>query len=165
MTPDQFDRWHDFSLRMARSGFPHATPERQSKIVQSVDEFFSDLDRDGEDVAAFVDWDNCPRVEIGGIHTYAPCVGDLVADHLSEHYHVRETAKGRLEPFGNRFENQVSCCIRAGIDLASSPSAGVVGFTVGDLRRLYPDDLPEWVSEAFHPVVTAGTPDDVRIRL
>jgi hypothetical protein len=31
------------------------------------------------------------------------------------------------------------------LDCASAPSAGVIGFTAGDVRRMYPEGVPEWV--------------------
>lgn len=40
----------------------------------------------------------------------------------------------------------VRVCVRAGLDMASEPSMGVVGFTVGDLRKMYPEGLPDWVA-------------------
>ncbi len=39
----------------------------------------------------------------------------------------------------------VNCCIRAGIDFAADPSAGVLGFTAGDVRAMFPEGVPEWV--------------------
>lgn len=45
----------------------------------------------------------------------------------------------------------VHCCVRAGLDIASSPSAGVAGFTAGDIRRMYPEGVPDWVKEALGP--------------
>lgn len=44
-----------------------------------------------------------------------------------------------------QWASPVHCCIRAGLDMAAEPSAGVVGFTAGDIRRMYPDGVPEWL--------------------
>lgn len=43
----------------------------------------------------------------------------------------------------------VRCCIRAGLDMASAPSAGVVGFTVGHVRRMYGGTIPDWIAGEF----------------
>lgn len=59
----------------------------------------------------------------------------------------------------------VRCCLRAGIDFAGEASAGVLGFTAGDLRRMWPEGVPDWVfppdeklSIAFtSPPVVSGT--------
>ena len=40
----------------------------------------------------------------------------------------------------------VACCVRAGFDCAVKPSMGVLGFTAGDIRRMYPEGLPDWVT-------------------
>jgi len=154
MTPEQFDRWQDFALRMARN-YPGATAARRKKIETSIEDFFSWYERDDEAVAQMIDWDNAPSY-----------VGDRVCDHLQPHQHYRLVGRtGEELERANRFATQVSCCIRAGIDRASSPSAGVVGFTVGDLRRMYPDGLPDWVIDGYEPPVAADTPDDAGIWL
>ena len=31
------------------------------------------------------------------------------------------------------------------MDCAYSPSMGVIGFTAGDIRRMYPEGVPDWV--------------------
>lgn len=49
------------------------------------------------------------------------------------------------EQWDDQWGGPVQCCIRAGLDFASAPSAGVVGFTAGDLRAMYPEGVPEWV--------------------
>lgn len=166
MTPEQFDRWKDFSVRMALHGFPHATAARRKKIEDRVLSFFSWRERDSEETAKIIDWDNTPSYESGGRTYYNPSVGDEVSSFLNdhEHYHYNERT-GREVECGNKFANQVSCCIRAGLDRASSPSAGVVGFTVGDLRRMYPDGLPDWVIEGYEPPITDATPDDAGVWL
>lgn len=151
MTPEQYERWKDFALRMAGQAFPDATEARRAKITESITGFFSWYD--GEDVSEIVDWDNGPSY-----------IGDQVSSHLSNHYHERETRNG-YEPRGNKFENQVSCCIRAGLDCASSPSGGVLGFTVGDLRRMYPEGVPDWVTDGYEPPITEDTPGSIGVWL
>ena len=40
----------------------------------------------------------------------------------------------------------VRCCLRAGIDFANDAhGGGVIGFTAGDVRKMWPDGVPEWV--------------------
>lgn len=51
--------------------------------------------------------------------------------------------------FGAQWDEQwggpVHCCVRAGLDFAAAPSQGVIGFTAGDVRRMYPEGVPDWV--------------------
>lgn len=153
MTPLQYERWKDFSLRMARHAFPDATEARRGKIARSVEDFFSWYD--GEDVSEIEDWDSSPAY-----------ICDRVDDHLNHHQHYRYNERtGEETECGNKFANQVSCCIRAGLDRASSPSCGVVGFTVGDLRRMYPEGLPRWVTKGYQPPITKRTPNEVGVWL
>lgn len=155
MSPEQYERWKDFSIRMARYAFSNVTEARRIKIEKEVSHFFFvKFDDDDESIAEVIDWDNSPSY-----------VGDRVSEFLNGHYHEKEFANGRIEPRGNKFENQVSCCIRAGLDCASSPSGGVLGFTVGDLRAMYPEGLPDWVIEGYEPPITPDTPNDAGVWL
>ena len=45
------------------------------------------------------------------------------------------------------YRSPVACCVRAGFDCAVKPSMGVMGFTAGDVRRMYPDGVPDWVKD------------------
>jgi hypothetical protein len=144
MTREQFERWRDFALRMARTVYP-ATMRSPSRkwIVEQVGEFLDRLDGNG-DVPAIVDWDGShgsvivtdemSRFE----HDLMPWCVERIEDD-EEHEDARE-----------RWWGPVRCCVRAGLDLASAPSAGVVGFTIGDLRRMYPEGLPVWIAGGFH---------------
>jgi hypothetical protein len=62
--------------------------------------------------------------------------GECRCDDIEEHYY---------EQWDEQWGSPVRCCIRAGLDCASAPSAGVLGFTAGDVRRMYPEGVPEWV--------------------
>lgn len=155
MTPEQFDNWKDFSYRMARAGFDGITQARKTRIEEELDAFFSWYDRDGQETAEILDWDNAPSY-----------VCDAVQTALSRHDHSRYNDRTGVErDCGNKFYEQVSCCIRAGLDVASAPSAGVIGFTVGDLRRMYPDGLPDWLTVGYEPPITDDTPDDAGVWL
>lgn len=66
----------------------------------------------------------------------ALCERDCICDNI-EH--------AIYEQWDEQWGGPVRCCIRAGLDFASAPSAGVLGFTAGDLRRMYPRGVPKWV--------------------
>lgn len=65
----------------------------------------------------------------------------------------------------HRFANQISCCVRAGFDVAIAPSSGVVGFDVDMLRGMWPEGLPSWVTDFFEPVLSPDTPGTTLIWL
>ena len=136
MTPVQFERWKDFAERMAMHGWPKATEARKETIAHACDWFISLYDANFAEIDC---WDG------GGPGSIYVC--DDIRDFFYEHYHVRDPMEETL------FENQVSCCVRAGFDVAVYPSAGVVGFDVGTLRRMYNGCLPAWVIAHFaHPI-------------
>ncbi len=150
MTQEQFDRWQDFALRMARTCY--ATARRPSgKWVESVVlEFFAGID--AVDIQDIVDWDSGPSY-IGDavtnlLYDYEPrrpecraCSGD---DEDGE-CQCDEIEQLFSEQWDEQWGGPVRCCIRAGLDCASAPSAGVIGFNAGDVRRMYPEGVPDWV--------------------
>jgi hypothetical protein len=72
--------------------------------------------------------------------------------YVSEDHHGNERE--------GRFGSMLSACCRAGFDVAVSPSAGVVGFTVGDLRTALGPRLPQWVTNWFEQALPSASADD-----
>ena len=112
-----------------------------------------------EDVVAangledITDWDHAPHI----CDWFTAALED--DDHL--HYRYDGTTE---RPFGNRFANQVQCCIRAGFDVAVEPSAGVVGFNLGMIRRMFGDDIPQYVRDFYREPLDL-LPDDTPLWL
>lgn len=177
ITNEQFDRWKDFSMRMARTCFRHRRRPSTAEIVENVAFVFSCIDAD--DLLSFVDWDHsepypkgsrgyrktyrcpcwhchgqrkpdCPyECEDGSIYDYASA--GYLCDRMSvwgEHFnpYYWSASDAESERRDEQFCGPVRCCVRAGMDLAISPSMGVMGFTAGDLRRMYPEGVPDWVT-------------------
>lgn len=182
MTPEQFDRWRDFALRMARTCFKGKRKPGPKWIAEKVQWFFDLLDAD--DIPCLVDWDNSDPYPEGHQHRSlerasacyfcsgrspqsqhckhcrgtgryehwaAPdCVGDMLlncSEEIIPDYWSIPDAK--YDDVAERWQGPVTICLRAGLDLASAPSAGVVGFTVGDLRAMYPEGVPGWLKEGW----------------
>lgn len=154
MTRTQFRRWYSFAIRMARHGWPEMTERRRKKLVWWVEYCLEVLEEDYKEIT---DWDSEP------IYVCDRMSGLLEA----EHYHDRIDRRGYYHPHRNRFLGQVESCVRAGLDVACEPSAGVLGFTVGDLRRMYPRGLPAWIAGWFTEPgpITAETPDALGVWL
>lgn len=143
MTNEQFLRWQDFSIRMAENCYPKATETRREKIVEEVKSFFDERTRDYQ---MFWDWDG---------NNGSECLTDYVDDFFDEYRHwIRHE-----EWYGGKFYNQITCCIRAGFDIAVEPSGGVIGFTAGDIRRMYNDEVPSWVKKEWN-IPFDTIPDD-----
>ena len=167
MTPEQFQQWRDFALRMART-YPGARlrPSR-AWIEKAVTHILDDL---APDCAKIEDWDGTGRTLI---------VGDAVAEHLEDclkpvlHNYSRAAPEDWRDRAWDQWMEQwggpVRCCLRAGLDMVATPSMGVLGFTVGDLRRMYPDGFPAWLDREFQrdgaPVRLAEAPDEAGVWL
>lgn len=204
MTPEQYDRWKDFALRMARICFKGRRRPDTKWIVEVVTDFFAGFDAD--DIPCIFDWDSsepyaegsrlyrktyrCPCWNCSKRDAKVPCpydceggkifdlahpygVGDMTTEFLDEYrvgaprckscnHHCTRWSNPpcrfcdlecRCDEVEDHFYDQwdeqwggpVRCCIRAGLDCASAPSGGVVGFTAGDIRAMYPDGVPAWV--------------------
>lgn len=127
---------------MARRGSKNITTARREKIEGKIIDFF-----------------DC-RVLVGGYNKNGPwrkmtdwdgakdsiCVTDEVSDYFSDLLPWKPRSDGT---YYTKFTNQITCCIRAGFDCAVEPSAGVIGFSVGDLRRMYPKGIPEWILSGY----------------
>lgn len=199
MTNEQFERWKDFALRMARTCYRRSRRPSAKWIVDTVEGFFDQIDE--AEIPTIVDWDHstvypvgnpcygradhsswcgcegyrnthgepnpeCEECHGSGLH-HALFEGPLICDDVSEflyEYEPRrpecracrgddEGGECRCDEVENLFSEQwdeqfggpIRCCIRAGLDCASALSAGVIGFTAGDVRAMYPEGVPDWV--------------------
>lgn len=178
-TKEQYERWKDFSIRMAKIRFKHRRNPTWQEIVNVVECFFDTLEYN-EDQVCIDDWDNSTpypighphyrktykclcwhchgdkrpdcgyNCEDGQIYNYATplCVGDMCSE-MSESwnpYYWADITDSEHEKRQEQFCGPITCCVRAGLDMAVNPSAGVLGFTAGDLRKMYPDGVPDWVT-------------------
>ena len=95
------------------------------------------------------------RVFLDSEQGYPPCCracqgheGECTCDKIAERYY---------EQWEDQWGSPVTCCIRAGLDMAGSPSGGVIGFTAGDVRAMYPEGVPEWLFPKEERLVYAMT--------
>ncbi len=133
----QYQRWKGFSLRMTRRGYPNITEARQKRLERECSGWFEYIIPSFCEPGwkAYEDWN--------GENGHYLC--DDVSQYFEHHFHWQ----WREQEYGGRFYNQIVSCIRAGFDMAVEPSAGVIGFTVGDLRRMYPRGIPSWLMNEF----------------
>jgi hypothetical protein len=184
MTTEQYDRWKDFALRMARACWPKRArseyyPDAEW-VEREVDAFFSEIDP--LDICVISSWDGSDDYPEG--HAYyraethqwgtryasGPDIGDDMRDwqwegrgelpvpkklrdrldrlRWSDRDDANEQEDAIWDEIVERWYGPVACCIRAGIDMAcpDGHGMGVLGFTAGDLRRMYPEGVPEWVT-------------------
>ena len=136
MTYKQFRRWESFAMRMAKHCYPKATKARKAKIIEEVKDYFY-WRRLQKDWSEITDWD-------GNGDNY--CLCDQVREFFEKYLHYSR----REDDYTGRFHEQIVCCIRAGFDVAVEPSGGVIGFTVGDVKRMWNGAIvPDWVKEGW----------------
>jgi len=136
-------------MRGARDEWPNMTARRRKKLVWAVKDFLECCE---EEIAEIKDWDNGPSY-----------VCDQMLDFLDMNSWTHEWPDGIWRE--GKFADQVSCCFRAGLDVASSPSAGVLGFDVGMLRRMWPRGVPAYVRNFFQPPLTNADPPTLGVWL
>lgn len=152
MTPEQAALWKQLSLGLAE-GYPeNGRPSRQW-IIDHVESWF--------DCAETWSLENTPWLnEVTGYGDGPAYPCDEVDTFIEE-----------INPYGSKWDNEdnpdvcgdygyfskagnhwhehwggcISACIRAALNLVlpESTDGGVIGFTVGDLRRIFPDGIPK----------------------
>lgn len=146
MTEEQYERWKDFSRRMVNIvKSSRAKKPSRADVLHNVNFFFEcrmDPDDEWKNV---VNWDRTTS----GYYCPGSHIEDL-EEVFIPNYWAANTDR-QFEKAVERFCDPVSCCVRAGLDLAVKPSAGVAGFTAGDIRKMYPEGVPDWVKEALGP--------------
>lgn len=173
MTQQQFDNWRDFAIRMSRTAFPHKRNPNPARIEQMVTDFFDEFEQDA--IECVRNWDRCdeypagnPSCKIDGYYWHKGervacmakplCVGDMCRS-LDDRW-IRNYWSLRYECQFERAERQWCdppvICIRSGLDVACEPSAGVLGYTVGTLRKMWPEGLPDWVNAYFETPIDSA---------
>ncbi|WP_193214971.1 hypothetical protein [Luteolibacter marinus] len=168
MTTRQFRRMQVFALRMAR----YATPYRyRRRCTHWVGEYLAAMacENFGIHYRHVINWDDSEtwtreEMEAEPWKRWTMYKSDLLCDFTSAHNGLAEyepeLSREREAPNGG-YEtvllNLVKCCLRAACDVAASPSAGVLGWTVGDLRRMWKGRrIPDWVTADFEPAIATA---------
>jgi hypothetical protein len=174
MTEIEYKRWKQFSLRMAHRGFDLRLRKSRRDLAWFVKDFFRTLDREyftvNETLPVVVDpkwgmdfgdhqseflrdrvksWDHTEKHPTWrdqyNHSTCGPFICDIVTMQM-EHWNPFYWGDDyRYERWDDLWGVRIRCCLRAGMDCAVGPSAGVMGFTAGDLRRMYRGKVPDWV--------------------
>jgi len=141
----QLGRWNQVSLGLARS-YTDLTPARKNKLLTAVADCIDWVVCNGLETVE--EWDH-GVYENGQLVEYSAStrVDDYLWDNRYEF--EREYKNGNTELVRGRFGDMLAACVRAGFDMAVAPSAGVVGFTVGDLRDIFDGAIPDCIADQF----------------
>ena len=159
---------------MAHRGWRHLPSKSRKHVAGYVKSFFRSLEHwEVEDkplLARIRSWDHTDRCgvcvanrpEAERTHNWyklntchcTTLICDLVAEmeyDWNPYYYNQNGLEGgyRYRRWQERWADKVRCCLRAGIDVACEPSAGVLGFEVCDLRRMYRDAIPGWLNAGW----------------
>jgi hypothetical protein len=176
----KFARWKDFSIRMAKACYSKRQNPCLSDVLDDIESFF-EYGVSEEYADLYVDWDSSKNFP--GQKDGPGCACDIaseICDGLwGQAYNLATTKQRRLldyywerqqydeydeirEKVVDRWESPMYCCVRSGMDFAYSQSAGVAGFTVGDLLAMYPEGLPDWLKDQWTADITQ-VPADTHI--
>lgn len=148
-TMTQLERTTQLAVGLAKSWDSPMTERRREKLVMHVDGAMDRLGCYSSD-GKLADWDS----KLDGYH-----VSSIIDDYLWDNRLLMERKGQTVGELGNR----VACCVRAAIDLIVAPSAGVIGFTVGDFRRAFGGEIPTEIADSFTPPITRDVADDTPV--
>lgn len=166
MNIDQWANLKDFSLRFAREHYAKRQQPSLLDIEEDIETIFDEVDPASID--CWIDLVGYLE-ELHDCLWWEPscCVGPKRFRVLEELF-ARENYEeyDRLKAsFVSAYSQPLRCCLRIGIDLISGET-GVLGFTAGDLKMLYPGrDLPTWVDVEFGAMPLSALPDLALIAL
>jgi len=139
-----YTRWMDVSTRLI--SIMDVTDARRDKILKAVQGFirrFEDEEIHG--------WDKTIEYKFHGRY----CIGSIANDscYFGEFWQDwKDKQKERS------FYNQLCTVTKAGLDVATQEwGGGVVGYTIGDLRKAYERCIPDWICSALE---LTGDEDD-----
>lgn len=136
----KYERMMDFAERMCAQGYPELTEARKKRLWNEVKGFL----------------ELCIENEATGYEEnpqdrdWLPC--DIFHEHFAEYdmtdaeYWRYDEGKGKKE--SNRFYCHLSAICRSALDTLDG-AFGVIGFKVGDIRRMYDGEIPDWFKAMY----------------
>ncbi len=132
MTPEQIERWKFVTKAYCYGARTEATTARKDRLWGEAEPFIDEYKDEPVD-----GWDN----------DY--CLCDHFVETFTDYEHdiwVEEDdwGGGYYKENHRYFANHLRAAIRAGINAAVNDGHGVIGFTVGEVKEMFGDELPEW---------------------
>jgi hypothetical protein len=148
VTTVSYEQMLDFAKRLTFKGYAHLTEARRKKLWAEIEPFLQRcVENHGKG------WETRDK---NGDH---PC--DLFEDWFKEYdirWHAARHGKERNnEPHGYCYTAKAIC--RAACDLLDGQEA-IIGWTVGDLRRVFDGSIPEWFSQLYTEPARLGAAKD-----
>ncbi len=156
MDKQNYERWKEFAIKMADRGLGLRLSKSRDFVRECVVEFFEHLESDY--IGLEYPYDGWLDRVMGWCNTdYHPThrdlyghreSGGLICDIANEFVDGFNTGGGydedsEYQRWDELWGSRIQCCLRAGMDVVCDDS-GVIGFSAGDLKRMYPDGVPGW---------------------
>jgi hypothetical protein len=173
LTGEQYQNWRDFALRMARVCYGTSTRPPASWILEQVTDF---LDGYRDEHEAICNWDESTGVLSSVCDEFADLESELTPtfnfvddaeddwcrddDEPIDYDELERRSELARAQWQQQFLGPVACCVRAGLDMATSVTGGVVGFTVADLKAMFPAGIPRYVQRHYENPLGQAEPQD-----
>ena len=118
------------------------------RLLDVLEELFPNnmAEYDPYDMLSCKDWDWGESYQENGRTRYWAGMGDRLTELIEwDDYNTWNLSKTG--------KNEFICSIRIAIDLLVEQSGGVVGYTVGDLRKVFDGNIPEEIASTFEPSI------------
>lgn len=170
MTEIEYQRWRDFALCMTSHECREPNDDYSPCTNWVMKEVVYYLDLFKPEMAHIHGWDQGS----GNPDAVYPCDWTLESQWQKVRYHPTtydfttpeerarfnklwendedEQAEELIDEVVERWFTPVNCCLRAGIDVVMGHFHGVVGYTMGHVRQMYPEGLPSWFAKWFDNV-------------
>lgn len=193
LTPEQVEQWQDFAIRMAKAVYSDSDRPSADWILSEVQSVIESINQDSPELViawettlpypnGHPDFGKDSSGRIRSPMFLCDLVSESVEDGVWGRIDQFATPKQRRE-LDRLFEQgedgiddydelkeeivdewcgPVHCCLRSGIDLISG-NVGVLGFTAGNIREIYPEGVPDWVKDEWDEF--DSIPDDALVAL
>lgn len=150
------ERWIDFAKRMIyKGGLGELTPARRDRLWSEVVFFIENYRAEPVD-----GWDG----EFCLCDSFREAFGETYGMHIARFYTCPDGFEGwEHNDDPRKFYNQLELVVRASVD-AVTGGAGVLGYTVGDLRQMFDGRIPRWLTREYEGL-SSRTPDSAGICL
>jgi hypothetical protein len=115
----------------------------REKLLSAIDDLLPDNNEyDPYDILNCKNWDDGEECydEYSRRTNYHSCLSDRCRELIEWENIYGLTKKG---------QNDLICALRIATDLIIEASGGVVGYTVGDLKKVFDGTIPDWVDKLY----------------
>jgi hypothetical protein len=122
----------------------------REKLLNAIDDFLPDSkDYDPYNILNCKNWDDGEEYHDEYLRrtNYHSCLSDRCRELIEWENIYGLTKKG---------QNDLICALRIATDLIIEASGGVVGYTVGDLRKMFDGTIPDWINKLYKGDLNKG---------